>query len=130
AEVKAMSKVSPSAFSLRPALRASATPCSDRSTSRQPVNRFFRFHSLWPWRTSTRSRSVIAAAPKDCGSEITEAEHIDHGIEPGWPRPRPLRGLERTVGKDHPVLGLVGELETFRGPGEDHAVVADHGAAA
>ncbi len=23
-------------------------PCSVNSTSRQPVNRFFRFHSLWP----------------------------------------------------------------------------------
>ena len=30
------------------AARASATPASVRSTSRQPVNRFFRFHSLWP----------------------------------------------------------------------------------
>ena len=29
-------------------------PCSVRPTSRQPVNRFFRFHSLWPWRTRTR----------------------------------------------------------------------------
>ena len=43
-----------------PASLASLWPSSVRSTSRQPVNRFFRFHSLWPWRTSTRSRSFIS----------------------------------------------------------------------
>jgi len=41
------------------AARASAMPASVRSTSFQPVNRFLRFHSLWPWRTSTRRRSPI-----------------------------------------------------------------------
>ncbi len=48
AEVKPMSKAMPWALSLRPAARASAIPTSVRTTSFHPVNRFFRFHSLWP----------------------------------------------------------------------------------
>ena len=47
----------------RRAAFASAWPCSVRSTSRQPVNRFFRFHSLCPWRTSTQ-RSRHSSFPR------------------------------------------------------------------
>src|SRR5712691_10354004 len=58
-DVKATSNLRPWALSFRPAVRASAIPPSERSTSRQPVNRFFLFHSLSPWRTSTRRWSVV-----------------------------------------------------------------------
>ena len=52
-DVKAISKEMPSSLSARPAACASRAPRSVRSTSVQPVNRFFRFHSLWPCRTRT-----------------------------------------------------------------------------
>ena len=35
------------------AARLARSPRSVRSTSTQPVNRFSRFHVLWPWRSST-----------------------------------------------------------------------------
>ena len=44
------------AFRRRPALRASSIPRSVSPGSFQPVNRFLRFHSLWPWRARTRRR--------------------------------------------------------------------------
>src|SRR3954463_3037856 len=52
-EVKATSKVNPPALSSSPARLASALPCSERSTSVQPVNRFSLFQMLSPWRSST-----------------------------------------------------------------------------
>ena len=58
-EEKHSSICRPSEASKRPASRASVMPRSVRSTSTQPVNLFARFHSLWPWRTST---SVACAA--------------------------------------------------------------------
>src|SRR6266700_49289 len=126
AEVKPMSNRMPCALSLRPAARASLTPISVRSMSRQPVNRLLRFHSLWPWRRSTSSRSVIIRSL----SKITQAENIGHRIESRFPPPRPQRRLERPAGEDHAVLRLVHELETLGRAGKDHAMVADHGAAA
>ena len=41
---------------------ASAAPFSDRSTSTQPVNRFLAFHSLSPWRSSTRVPVAVTGA--------------------------------------------------------------------
>ena len=38
----------PSRLKILPAFSASAIPASDKPTSVQPVNRFSRFHSLWP----------------------------------------------------------------------------------
>ena len=37
-----------------PPRAASSRPFSDRGTSTQPVNRLALFHSLSPWRSSTR----------------------------------------------------------------------------
>src|SRR5579871_3128979 len=58
AEVKARSNATPCALRRRPACLASSTPAGVRSTSRQPVKRFLRFHSLWPWRRRTKRRSL------------------------------------------------------------------------
>ncbi len=38
---------------VRPAARASSTPCAERSTSVQPVKRFSRFQPDSPWRSRT-----------------------------------------------------------------------------
>src|SRR5262245_29486413 len=48
-----MSNVNPSALRSSPARLASALPCSERSTSVQPVKRFSLFQMLSPWRSST-----------------------------------------------------------------------------
>src|SRR5947207_6256597 len=128
ADVNATSNVMPCALSLRPAVRASATPCGERSTSRQPVNRFLRFHSLWPWRTSTRRRSVIFCLVGKSGR--AQAEHVVHGIRPRWLAARPQRRLDAAAGEDHAVFRPVDELDALGGTGEDHAVLARHGAAA
>src|SRR6202142_1254860 len=128
AEVKATSNLMPWPLSLRPASRASATPLSVRSTSRQPVNRFFRFQSLWPCRTSTRRRSVIALLSHTL--EIFQPQHIHHRIEPGLLCARPQRGMQRAAREDHAVLGLVHQFDALGRTGEDHAVLAHHTAAA
>src|SRR5262249_44892127 len=129
-DVKATSKRRPCALSWRPARTASATPSSVRSTSRQPVNRFFRFHSLWPWRTSTRRRSLILLFPFSWVLEIGKSEHVGHGVEAGRLAARPQRRLDRTAGEQHAVFGLVGEFEPLGGSGKDDAVIAHHRAAA
>ncbi len=49
----------PAFFSSRPPRRACSSPSSVRSTSTQPVNRFFLFQSLSPW----RSRISVAMRP-------------------------------------------------------------------
>ena len=43
----------PASFSSAPPSTASVSPFSVRATSTQPVNRFFAFQSLSPWRSST-----------------------------------------------------------------------------
>ena len=106
AEVKAMSKVSPCALSLRPASRASAMPCSVRSTSRQPVNRFFRFHSLWPCRTSTRRRSVsihLEIFPAQARPPSNKARAFALRAH--------KRRLQRAAREDHAILGLVRQFD-------------------
>ena len=52
-DVQHTSKSSPASFISSPARFASAFPFSDSSTSTQPVNRFFWFYSLSPWRIIT-----------------------------------------------------------------------------
>ena len=52
-EVWDVSKRSPTAFIAFPAAAASASPSAVNGTSCQPVNRFSRFHELWPWRSVT-----------------------------------------------------------------------------
>ena len=52
-EVNSLSGRTPASFSSSPPCTASALPLSDRATSTQPVKRFFAFHSLSPWRSST-----------------------------------------------------------------------------
>ena len=42
------------------AARPARGPASVRSTSTQPVNRFSRFHVLWPWRSSTSVYGTVA----------------------------------------------------------------------
>src|SRR5262249_54274721 len=50
-----------------PARVAWALPSSVRSTSIQPVNRFSRFHVLWPWRSSTSVYdTVVPRSDRDC----------------------------------------------------------------
>src|SRR5947209_7957680 len=129
ADVNATSKRKPCAFSLRPAARASAMPCSLKSMSRHPVNRFLRFHSLWPWRTSTRRRSGMGSSTAGV-SEILQAEHVGHGVQTRRLAAGPQRGLDRAAGIDAAVLGTVYELDALAGRGKDHAVIADHAAAA
>src|SRR5262245_25664776 len=48
-----MSNLRSRSASFLPAFLASLMPCSESPMSYQPVNRFLRFHSLWPWRTRT-----------------------------------------------------------------------------
>src|SRR6202048_1380197 len=122
-EVNATSKRSPCALSERPAGPPPATPSSVRSTSRQPVNRFFKFHSLWPWRTSTRRRSFIGYCPESQVSKIGEHQNVGHGIEPGRLAARPQGALDGAAGKQHAILGPVGQLDPLGGAGEDHAVL-------
>src|SRR5215217_42902 len=112
-DVKATSNFRPCAFSLRPAARASATPPSERSMSRQPVNRFFLFHSLSPWRTSTGRWSVIAQSSDDQISEVGKPQHIRHGIEARLLAARPQCRLERAAREEHPLLGFVYELDAL-----------------
>src|SRR5690606_23519057 len=96
----------------------SALPCSVRSTSRQPVNRFCRFHSLWPWRTSTRVLDMFApwsSCPVGLAHDVArkslqlfgimpnvsgEAEHVPHRIEAGLLAARPQRRLDGAPGED------------------------------
>ncbi len=68
AEVKAMSNAMPRALSFSAPALASSRPSSVRSTSRQPVKRFFRFHSLWPWRTTHE----CAGHGSSYGSDLNE----------------------------------------------------------
>src|SRR5208337_2996181 len=52
-DVKAISKAKPPSFSVLPASIASPLPCSDKSTSVQPVKRFSLFQRLSPCRKRT-----------------------------------------------------------------------------
>ena len=52
-EVCSTSAAMPASARSRPARAACARPSSVRPTSTHPVNRFSRFHVLWPWRNST-----------------------------------------------------------------------------
>src|SRR6185295_8031207 len=117
-DVNATSNLIPRALSFSPAFFASATPCSVRSTSFQPVNKFFRFHSLWPWRRSTRRRSVML-----CPSNFAKAQYVGHRIETGLPTLAPLCRSQRATREDHAVLGPVYEFDSFGRASEDHAVV-------
>src|SRR6202047_1821284 len=127
-DVKATSKRRPCALSLRPALSASVMPCSVRSGSFQPVKRFFRFHSLWPWRTSTRRRSLISCPFKFL--EITKPEHIGHRIEAGLLITRPECRLDGALREHGAVLGAMRQFDALHGTRKNHAVVAGDGAAA
>src|SRR6185437_10259179 len=62
--------------------------------------------------------------------KILEPEHVGHGIKPRLLATRPQRRMQRTTREDHAVLSLVHELDALGRPGENHAVLADHAAAA
>ena len=62
--------------------------------------------------------------------EVLQPQHIGHRIKPGLLVARPERRVQRAAREDHAVLGAVHQLDPLGGPGEDHAVLADHGAAA
>ena len=126
-----MSKLMPRAASLLPAALASSTPCADRSTSRQPVNRFLRFHSLWPWRTRTRVPDMLA--PVSTGMRWVrsgETEHVAHRIKAGLPAARPKGGLKGAARENRAVLRLVRQGHSLAGAGEDDGMIADNRAAA
>lgn len=58
-QIRREREVEADARRLEPALLSGLLdPKSVRSGSFQPVKMFFKFHSLWPWRTSTRMRSI------------------------------------------------------------------------
>src|SRR5690606_10024107 len=59
-DVNDTSKVKPPSSSRRPAVRASSSPRSLRSTSVHPVNRFSRFHVDSPWRSNTSVYMVFS----------------------------------------------------------------------
>src|ERR1700687_5223119 len=76
-----MAGARPAACINLPASLASVTPRSLRGTSCQPVNRFSRFHVLWPWRRRTRIPTCLAMV-------VYRRGHIDDlgellGVEAG-----------------------------------------------
>src|ERR1700690_176949 len=73
---------------------------------------------------------LLAREPLCMLLKAAEAENIDHRIKPRLLVARPQRGMQRAGGKDHAVLGLVDQFDALGRPGEDDAVLADHGAAA
>ena len=87
-----------------PPRRASASPLSLRPTSTQPVNRFFSFHSLSPWRSRTRVYDVALGHGRACQNRTRQ--------QCG----RGLSGRPRTVDR-----GVVA-----RGAGPDGVGSADH----
>src|SRR5580704_10393702 len=104
-------------------------PFGDRSTSRQPVKRLRRFHSLCPWRTMTSVRSIEASILFErvregeagrCAS-MAEAKHVGHGIEPRLLRASPQRRLDRAAGKDGAVDGAMGKLDHLALAGKEDA---------
>src|SRR5665213_1748997 len=127
-EVKAISNDSPCAFNFSPASLASAIPLSVRSGSFQPVKRFFRFHSLWPCLTSTRSRSLIflfrsglflieqdlfgkpVSTFPDHALKIAEPEYVGHRIQSGLAVARPECCFGGALREHGAVFGPVGEL--------------------
>src|SRR3546814_10473957 len=64
----------------RPASTAWAAPRSVRSASHQPVKRLSLFHSLSPWRSSTR-RCVAMASTLGRGAEGSGGQAQDRGSE-------------------------------------------------
>src|SRR5262249_28755262 len=84
----------------------------------------------WPWRTSTRRRSLITVFRSEEFPLFGEAQHVGHGVEARLFAVRPQRRLHRTIREDQAVLGVMRQDEALRGTGEDHAVVARGRAAA
>src|SRR3982750_4274464 len=109
-----------------PARRASAMPFSVSGTSTQPVNRFSRFQSDWPWRTRTRggmgrastqrlrdaqaSPSLVVrstAQDLECPVELLQHDHARQPVRererreaPDEPRRFPHGGSEPLVSAD------------------------------
>src|SRR5271166_3267894 len=135
AEVKATSNVIPCAFNRRPASFASSTPRGVKSTSRHPVNRFFRFHSLWPWRNRTRRRStagmrfhLVGDSTGDCTStgnrrrqpkkrlrlfrrELSVSARRESGFERNQSRPGDRPDADRTIDP----LGRLDDVDAGKG---------------
>ena len=57
-------------------------------------------------------------------------EHVGHRIEAGCLAVRPLRGLQGTMRKDHPVFRMMSQRDALIRTSEDDAVISGHGAAA
>src|SRR5262249_38424466 len=95
----------------------------------QPVKRFFRFQSLWPWRTSTRRRSLITVSIRRVDS-VAKPQHVGHGVEAGLLAMRPQRRLDRPMGEDRAIFGVMRQRQSLGGTAEDQAVIARRRAAA
>src|SRR5215218_9885177 len=97
----------PAAVSSSPPRRASASPLAVRSTSTQPVKRFFAFHSLSPWRSRTSVLVMPSACQNasQCGSwppsqaDAREDAPAHQGVRRGirYALPAPVRGLRLDV---------------------------------
>src|SRR3954454_16187938 len=103
-EVCTTSGRKPASTSFSPPATASPRPFSVRGTSTQPVNRFFAFQSLSPWRSriSVRGASPMAGSGGGCGGG-------------GQPDVAELLGVRHHGGFD---LGALPALEGERDPGE------------
>ena len=60
---------------------------------------------------------------------IGESQNIGHRIKPGLFSARPQRRVQRAAGKDHPILGTMGEFDALGRTGKNHRMVADNRAA-
>src|SRR3954471_13639529 len=79
-EVWTTSGSRPDSRSSSPPRLASFSPLALRSTSTQPVKRFFAFHSLSPWRSSTRV-PVMATILHPLSPAADEPLGGDHHVE-------------------------------------------------
>src|SRR5262249_4932616 len=81
--------------------------------------------------TAERNDRRLAAAPAAVEpSNVAQAEHVGHRVEPWRAATRPQCRTHGAAGEDHPVLGPMVELDALSRPREDHCVIAHPRAAA
>ena len=81
-------------------------------------------------RFTAAQEKLAALTASPAVRHIAKPEHVGHRIKPRLLPARPGRGGQRAAREDHAVLRAVHQLDPLGGPREDHAVLADHGAAA
>src|ERR1700687_4637372 len=76
-------------------------------------------------------RMAVASVTFMCApSNVAKSEHVGHRIKSRLLRARPEGRVQRAARENHAVLGLVHQFDALGGPGKNHAVLADHAAAA